>query len=98
MYGVECQIFKNGELWSARWFDPRLDPSRPSRDMAIAWAEEERKVIEKAGGDAGFSMNCPLCGARLTYVRTEGGTNVYRCDRHGELMLPPGGHVRLVPQ
>jgi hypothetical protein len=30
-----------------RRFDPRLDASRPSREMAIAWAEEERKAMEK---------------------------------------------------
>jgi hypothetical protein len=40
------QFFKNEELGRARRFDPRLDPSRPSRDLAIAWAEEERKHIE----------------------------------------------------
>jgi hypothetical protein len=46
VYGVEVQFFKNEELGRARRFDPRLDPSRPSRDLAIAWAEEERKHIE----------------------------------------------------
>lgn len=45
--GVECQIFKNEELLIGRRFDPRLDASRPSRELAIAWAEEERKAIEK---------------------------------------------------
>jgi hypothetical protein len=49
VYGVECQIFKNEELLMSRRFDPRLDASRPSREMAIAWAEEERKAMEKAG-------------------------------------------------
>jgi hypothetical protein len=47
--------------------------------------------------DPGFSMNCPLCGARLVYLRTEGETHFYRCDRHGMLMLPPDGRVRQVP-
>jgi hypothetical protein len=28
-------------------FDPRLDGSRPSGELAIQWAEEERKDIEK---------------------------------------------------
>jgi len=30
-------------------FNPRLDASRPSRELAIARAEEERKDIEKSG-------------------------------------------------
>lgn len=46
-YGVECQILRNEELLSARRFDPMLDASRPSRELAIQWAEEERKHIEK---------------------------------------------------
>lgn len=33
--GVECQIFQNEELLAARRFDPRLDASRPSRELAI---------------------------------------------------------------
>jgi|SRR5262245_12045623 len=49
VYGVECQIFQDGELWSARRFDPRLDASRPSREMAIAWATEQREALEQAG-------------------------------------------------
>ena len=49
VYGVECQIFKNEELLMSRRFDPRLDASRPSREMAIAWAEEERKAMERGG-------------------------------------------------
>ena len=44
--GVECQIFLNEELLGARRFDPRLDRSRPSRELAIAWADEMRKVYE----------------------------------------------------
>ena len=46
----------------------------------------------------GISMNCPFCGARLEYLRTEDETHFYRCDRHGMLMLPPDGRVRQVPQ
>jgi hypothetical protein len=49
VYGAECQILKNEELLISRRFDPRLDPSRPSREMAIAWATEERKAFEKGG-------------------------------------------------
>ena len=47
--GVECQIFKNEELLAAHRFDPRLDASRPSRELAIQWGEEMRKELEKGG-------------------------------------------------
>jgi hypothetical protein len=30
----------------ARIFRPDMDPTRTPREMAIVWAEEERKVIE----------------------------------------------------
>jgi hypothetical protein len=43
-------------------------------------------------------INCPMCGAALAYVRAEGETHFYRCDRHGALMLPPDGRIRQVPQ
>jgi len=36
-------------------------------------------------------MNCPLCGARLTYLRTDDETHVLR---HGEVILPPDGRMR----
>jgi hypothetical protein len=45
LYGVECQVFKNEGLLHSRRFDPRLDASRRSRELAIAWAEEERKGL-----------------------------------------------------
>ena len=34
------------EVLIAHTFPPHLDPTRSSREMAIAWAEEERKAIE----------------------------------------------------
>ena len=43
LYGVETQVFKNEELLIAQRFDPRLDASRPSRELALQWAEEMRK-------------------------------------------------------
>jgi hypothetical protein len=46
VYGVEAQFFRNEELAAAHTFPPYLDPTRTSREMAIAWAEEERKHIE----------------------------------------------------
>jgi hypothetical protein len=38
-YGVEAQFFQAGELLIARTF--------PTRALAVLWAEEERKAIEK---------------------------------------------------
>jgi hypothetical protein len=38
---------QNEEFLIGRRFDPRLDASRPSRDLAVQWAEEERKAMEK---------------------------------------------------
>lgn len=46
-YGVEAQFLLNGELFIARTFAPHLDPQRPPREMAIGWAVEERKVLER---------------------------------------------------
>src|ERR1051325_11532563 len=49
-YGIEAQFYMNETFLEGRRFDPSLDSSRPSRELAIAWAEEERKAIER--GDA----------------------------------------------
>lgn len=46
VYGVEAQFFTNEEFVRSRTFNPRLDLSRTPRDMAVMWAEEERKAIE----------------------------------------------------
>jgi len=36
-YGVEAQFFRNEEFNSSRRFDQWMDPTRPPRDLAIAW-------------------------------------------------------------
>jgi hypothetical protein len=46
VYGVEAQFLHNGFPMICRTFNPRLDPTRTPREMAIQWAEEERKAIE----------------------------------------------------
>ena len=46
VYGVEAQFFQNEQLFAAHTFPPYLDPTRTSRAMAIAWADETRKVLE----------------------------------------------------
>jgi hypothetical protein len=50
----------------------------------------------------GFTVNCPYCGACLTHLRTEGAgteseTFVFRCPRHGVLILPPDARIRQQP-
>jgi hypothetical protein len=53
-YGVEAMFFRNEELDSSRRFDRRMDPTRPPRELAIAWAEEWRKGMarETAASDS----------------------------------------------
>lgn len=48
-YGVEAQFWKNEEFTFSRRFDDRLDRTRPPRALAIAWAEEERRALERDG-------------------------------------------------
>ena len=45
-YGVEAQFWRNEEFDHSRRFDPRLDSTRTPRELAIAWADEERKALE----------------------------------------------------
>jgi hypothetical protein len=47
VYGIDVQFFQNEEFLFSRRFDPRLDSTRPPRELAIAWAEEERKSLER---------------------------------------------------
>jgi hypothetical protein len=49
VYGVEAQSFDPIDPTICRTFHQRLDPNQTPREMAIAWAVEERKVIEKGG-------------------------------------------------
>ena len=48
-YGVEAMFLNPIDLVISRTFHQRLDPTRTPREMAIAWAEEERKAIEEGG-------------------------------------------------
>jgi hypothetical protein len=48
-YGVEAQFWKNDEFLYSRRFDAQLDRTRTPRELAIAWAEDERTAIEKGG-------------------------------------------------
>lgn len=49
-YGVEAMFLRDGDQdFIGRIFHQRLDPTRTPREMAIAWAEEERKALESGG-------------------------------------------------
>lgn len=48
-FGVEAQFLINEELFICRTFHQRLDLTRTPREMAIAWADEERKDIAGDG-------------------------------------------------
>jgi hypothetical protein len=48
-YGIEAQFFRNEEFRYSRRFDPGLDPTRTPRELAVHWAEEERRALEASG-------------------------------------------------
>ena len=45
-YRIDVGFSMNEEFWYSRRFDPRLDLTRPPRELALQWAMEERKAIE----------------------------------------------------
>ena len=47
-YGVEAQFLKNERFFYSRQFDSRMHATRTPRELAIAWAEEERKAMQRA--------------------------------------------------
>ena len=44
--------------------------------------------------DPQLPVNCPYCGARLVYVRTQEGKHLYECLQHGRLILLLDGRLR----
>ena len=42
----------------------------------------------------GIPLQCPKCGAPLTYQHSQGDMHFYRCPTHGRLVLPPTGIMR----
>ena len=44
-YGVEAQFWQNEEFLLGRRFDRTMDPTRSPRELAVQWAEEERKAM-----------------------------------------------------
>lgn len=49
VHGVEAQFYQNDEFFYSRAFDQRLDPSRPARELAIAWATAARDELQRRG-------------------------------------------------
>lgn len=51
--------------------------------------------------DPQFPVKCPKCSYPLSYVRSEGPADIYeathfcRCPKHGVVVLPPTGIVRV---
>ena len=50
--GIEAQFLQDDQVVIANTFHPRIDPTRTPREMAIAWAEQIRLVIEGYKHDA----------------------------------------------
>jgi hypothetical protein len=46
-YGVEAQFLCDGSLLIGRLFTAWMDPQRRARELAIAWAEDERQALER---------------------------------------------------
>ena len=69
VYCVEAQFYQNEEFLIGRRFDPRLDATRPSREMAIQWAEAMRKELEQGADESGrrcdFNDPCQRDATRL---------------------------------
>jgi hypothetical protein len=45
-WGIDLQWFRDEEFSRSQRFDRSMDATRTPRELAIAWAEEERKAIE----------------------------------------------------
>jgi hypothetical protein len=46
-YGVEAQFYQNEEFLFSRRFDQALSRTQTPRELAVQWAQEERKAIER---------------------------------------------------
>ena len=42
----------------------------------------------------GRRLICPKCGSSMVHICMSNDTYIYRCDRHGTVILPPDGRVR----
>ena len=62
-YGVEAQFLLNGDLSIARTFRDQPDFGLGGRDLAIAWAEAQRKIREKPRKTASPTARATLIDA-----------------------------------
>jgi hypothetical protein len=46
-FGIEAQFLLNGDLYIARTFQDQPDFGVKAHALAIAWAEQERKAMER---------------------------------------------------
>jgi hypothetical protein len=63
-HGVEAQSLDPVEIRIARTFRQDMNLTRTPREMAIAWADEERKAIQVAMRRPGASVAFQLAGRR----------------------------------
>jgi hypothetical protein len=46
-WGTEAQFLLNGDLYIARTFQDQPDFGLHARDLAVAWADQQRKAMER---------------------------------------------------
>ena len=68
---------------------------RPRRALVVQHGRALSRVSNMA--DPGFPLNCPKCGTRLVYLRTQDDTHFYRCAQRGLMVLPPHGRGSVAP-
>jgi hypothetical protein len=67
--------------------------------MPDGWVTVVPVVPMAAGEPFPVPANCPFCGAPLTWIRTDDGpVYMFRCDRHGLIVLGTHGRFEQVPQ
>jgi hypothetical protein len=91
--GVEAMFYQDGELLISRRFDPRLDPTRTPRELAIQWggggarrARGRQRASRRREGDGGIGArsagsHTPAAAARPhDFVQNKGapGCSVIR--------------------
>lgn len=95
---------KRGGLACTVTFDEKQAPFddfllRSMADQARATREEWYGALERSASaappnlDPSIPVRCPACGVKVAFQRTDGGTNVYRCQTHGRVTLPPDGMI-----
>ncbi len=68
---------------------------RPRPEGPAVFAETIGREHAAPMADPELALYCPNCGERLRFMRTKRHTHFYQCSRHGYLILPPDGRVRV---